>query len=339
MKNEAALKKANVKNSYLKILPVITFIILYANMICFQIPAIASDISAEIDESKLMKIVENIDCSEYIIGSGDFIKVFVYENPEYTDNYRVGPDGKISMPIIGTISAAGMTREKLSSEIKKQLLRYLSNPIVTVIVNEYNNNFIHVLGEIEKPGRYDFKGEMTLLSILPQIGVNESLKKGGLKCDIIRNSNVVFTVDLADYQNVLQNRLLMNLKLANNDLLYFTSNDNLSGRIYILGHVKNPGLFSMEKGEDLKSVLKSKIDLLPAASNIVKVIRRMQKRTLQFEYNLNRPAYSNPKIEPGDIIYVQQRNDKNFSYFIKDLAPYVAVGFIGNEAVKYIKDK
>lgn len=277
--------------------------------------------------------------SEYIIGAGDLVKVFVYENPEYGDNYRIGPDGKMSMPIIGTIEAAGLDRDGLAAVIKKRLSRYIANPIVSVIVSEYNNNFVYLLGDIANPGRHDFKTEMNFISILPQAGLGASLSGRNLKCDIIRRGGVIFTIDLSNYDAVLQSRILLNLKLSNNDILYFGRSDNLKDSVYILGAVKNPGIFKLDKKDGLKKLLEDKVELNTKTSKILKIIRKMPERTLQFEYNLNRPASANPAIEDGDMIYIQQNYDKNLAYCIKEISPYVVVSLIGNEAIKMARDK
>ncbi|OQA76776.1 MAG: Polysaccharide biosynthesis/export protein [bacterium ADurb.Bin243] len=297
-----------------------------------------SGVEEQLGVESAAALMQNPVKSEYIIGAGDLIKVFVYENPEYADNYRIGPDGKMSMPIIGTLTAAGLSREDLAAVITNRLARYISNPIVNVIISEYNNNFVYLLGDISNPGRHDFKNEMTLLSILPQAGL-ENIKNQSVKCDIIRQGGTVFTLDLSDYDKVLQNRILLNLKLCNNDLLYFSKADNIKGRVYILGSVKNPGLFAYDKAQGLKKLIDDKIELSGKTAKLLKVIRKMPERTIQFEYNLGRAAALNPEIQDGDMVYIPRSSDKSFSYCIKQIAPYAVVSLIGAEAVRNARNK
>ncbi len=327
-----------VRSLVTAVLPAAAFIILSV-VISGAISADGAAAKEELSVESVKRFAEAACGGEYIIGAGDLVKVFVYENPEYGDNYRIGPDGKMSMPIIGTIKAAGLDREGLAALIKKRLSRYIANPIVSVIVSEYNNNFVYLLGDIANPGRHDFKTEMNFISVLPQAGIGNCLSERNLKCDIIRRGGVVFTIDLSNYDAVLQSRILLNLKLNNNDILYFGRCDNLKESVYVLGAVKNPGVFKLDKKDGLKKLLEDKVELNPKTSKILKIIRKMPERTLQFEYNLNRPAAENPAIEGGDMIYVQQYYDKNLAYCIKEISPYVVVSLIGNQAVKMARDK
>ena len=299
----------------------------------------AGPAQGELSVESLRCVMERPDKGEYVIGAGDLVKVFVYENPEYSDNYRIGPDGRMSIPIIGTIEAAGLDRDGLTAVIKNRLLRYIANPMVSVIISEYNNNFVYILGDVANPGRHDFKNEMTLLSVLPQAGLSGSLSGRRIKCDIIRRGGVVFTLDLSNYDAVLQNRLMLNLKLSTNDVLYFSEADKMKNSVYILGAVKNPGVFAFDKKEGLNKLISDKVELNGKTSKVLKVIRKMPERTLQFEYNLGRPESKNPSIESGDMVYIQQNYDKNFAYCIKEIAPYAAVSLIGAEAVRRARDK
>jgi polysaccharide export outer membrane protein len=346
LKIKTEIKKYGAARSIIKPVRYLMTAVLPAAALFILSVVISGAVSADGAAAKEELCVESVKrfaeaaCSgEYIIGAGDLVKVFVYENPEYGDNYRIGPDGKMSMPIIGTIEAAGLDRDGLAALIKKRLSRYIANPIVSVIVSEYNNNFVYLLGEIANPGRHDFKTEMNFISILPQAGLGNSLSGRNLKCDIIRRGGVIFTIDLSNYDAVLQNRILLNLKLSNNDILYFGRSDNLKDSVYVLGAVKNPGIFKLDKKDGLKKLLDDKVELNPKISKILKVIRKMPERTLQFEYNLNRAASANPAIEDGDMIYVQQNYDKNLAYCIKEISPYVVISLIGNEAVKMARDK
>ncbi len=287
----------------------------------------------------VMNLISGRADHEYIIGAGDLIKVFVYENSEYNDDYRIGPDGKMSMPVIGTIDAAGLDRGGLAAAIKNKLSRYITNPMVSVIISEYNNNFVYLFGDTGNPGRHDFKTRMDFLSILPQAKLDPSASGKKLKCDIIRHGCAVFTIDLSDYGSVLQNKLLLDLKLRNGDVLYFSVQDGLKGRVYILGAVKNPGIFTYDKVAGLEKLIKDGVELNSKTSRILKIIRKMPERILQFEYNLDRPRQNNPVIEDGDIVYVQQNYDKNFAYCIKEISPYIVVSLIGREAVRMARDK
>src|SRR5258708_10326575 len=91
---------------------------------------------------------------EYVIGPDDLLVVNVWKEPEISRNVLVRPDGKISLPLIGDLPATGRTPTQLQDDIKGQLLNYLSNPEVTVIVQEARSQKFNILGEVGHPGSY-----------------------------------------------------------------------------------------------------------------------------------------------------------------------------------------
>ncbi|WP_165314148.1 XrtA/PEP-CTERM system exopolysaccharide export protein [Vibrio ziniensis] len=118
-------------------------------------------------------LTENIDNYNYLIGSGDSLNVFVWGNPEVSGSYTVRPDGKITTSLVEDIVASGKTPTQLAREIEKQLAVYLNNPIVSVIVNNFNGPFseqVRVLGEALDPKAISYAQHMTLLDVMIQVG-------------------------------------------------------------------------------------------------------------------------------------------------------------------------
>ncbi|MBI3802499.1 MAG: polysaccharide biosynthesis/export family protein [Nitrospirae bacterium] len=103
---------------------------------------------------------------EYTLGPGDVIQIVVWKNEHLSKTLPIRPDGKISMPLVDDIQAAGMTPSQLKETIAKGLRHYIDNPIVTVIVSEINNYKVSVLGEVKKPGVYLLKGRTTILEAI-----------------------------------------------------------------------------------------------------------------------------------------------------------------------------
>jgi|GEM_PF-425019 len=112
-----------------------------------------------------------ISADEYVIGSEDALEVLVWRN-EMLSRPRivVRPDGKISLPLIGEVHAAGFTALQLKEEIEKRLKEYQELPTVTVIVSEINSYYIYILGEIAKPGRYQLKSNISVLQAVTLAG-------------------------------------------------------------------------------------------------------------------------------------------------------------------------
>jgi polysaccharide export outer membrane protein len=107
---------------------------------------------------------------EYIIGAGDSLSVFVYRNPDLSENsVAVRPDGKISIPLIEDIVAAGRTPTQLGRDIERRLAKYIQDPNVTVIVRSFigpPDRQVRVIGEATDPIAIPFREHMTLLDVM-----------------------------------------------------------------------------------------------------------------------------------------------------------------------------
>lgn len=108
--------------------------------------------------------------SEYKIGVGDALQISVWRNPELSIAVPVRPDGKISMPLVGDLVAAGLTSTDLSDVIVKSLSSYVKNPQVTVIVvNPSSSDFqrrVRITGAVQAPQSIPYREGMTVLDLV-----------------------------------------------------------------------------------------------------------------------------------------------------------------------------
>ena len=95
----------------------------------------------------------------------------------------------------------------------------------------------------------------------------------------------------------------------------------------------------MNEKFDLPKLMESSVDLIQKNITSVKIIRAAETGISQIDYNLKRPAHLNPKIMPGDIIYVPLTGEKKVRCFFKEIAPYLAVAAIGSEAGRIIRNE
>jgi polysaccharide export outer membrane protein len=107
---------------------------------------------------------------DFVIGPEDVLDIAVWNNPAMSRTTPVRPDGMISLPLLNDVQAAGLTPMQLRDVIAKKLTEYLPNPEVSVIVREVNHFKVSVLGEVRKPGRYEFKGQATVLDAIALAG-------------------------------------------------------------------------------------------------------------------------------------------------------------------------
>ncbi len=107
---------------------------------------------------------------EYVIGAGDSLSVFVYRNPDLSEpGVAVRPDGRISVPLIEDIVAAGKTPTHLAREIEERLKKYIQDPNVTIIVRGFigpPDRQVRVIGEASDPQAIPYRERMTLLDVM-----------------------------------------------------------------------------------------------------------------------------------------------------------------------------
>jgi polysaccharide export outer membrane protein len=107
---------------------------------------------------------------DYVIGPEDVLDIAVWNNTAMSRTVPVRPDGKISLPILNDVEAAGLTPMQLREVLEQALVRYISVPEVSVIVKEVNSFRVSVVGEVKTPGRYELKSRATVLELLAMAG-------------------------------------------------------------------------------------------------------------------------------------------------------------------------
>lgn len=106
----------------------------------------------------------------FVIGADDVLAVSVWKEPDISRSVPVRSDGKISLPLAGEIQAGGQTPRQLEQEIAKKLQSFISEPEVTVIVQEMKSQKFNVLGKVAKPGSYLLSNNMTVLDAIAMAG-------------------------------------------------------------------------------------------------------------------------------------------------------------------------
>ena len=108
---------------------------------------------------------------DYALGAEDSVEVQVWKNPDLSRTVTVRPDGKISLPLIGDVQAAGLTATQLAESVTEKLQAYYKEPAqVTVIVNPVNSYAIYMLGEIRAQGKQQVRSGTTFLQAISLAG-------------------------------------------------------------------------------------------------------------------------------------------------------------------------
>jgi polysaccharide biosynthesis/export protein len=106
----------------------------------------------------------------YLIGSSDVLAITVWKEPEISKSVQVRPDGKISLPLVGELQAAGRTPLQLEQDIASKLKTYITNPDVNVIVQQINSEKFNILGRVARPGSFPLTGATTVLDAIAIAG-------------------------------------------------------------------------------------------------------------------------------------------------------------------------
>src|SRR6266850_3615164 len=111
--------------------------------------------------------------SDYVIGADDTLQISVWKEPDLTESLPVRPDGKISLPLLNDIPAAGLTPMQLKDSITEKLKRYIADPRVTVVVTAMNSRRVFVTGEVLHTGAMPLLPHMTMLQALAAAGFTQ----------------------------------------------------------------------------------------------------------------------------------------------------------------------
>jgi polysaccharide biosynthesis/export protein len=106
----------------------------------------------------------------YVIGPEDVLSIVVWREKDLSGEVVVRPDGKISLPLLNDVQAAGYTPEQLAEIVEKAAIKYVTDSDTTVIVKQINSRKVYVLGEVGKPGAFPLTSEMNVLQLIASVG-------------------------------------------------------------------------------------------------------------------------------------------------------------------------
>jgi polysaccharide export outer membrane protein len=116
----------------------------------------------------------------YVIGPDDTLHVSVWKEPDLTETVPVRSDGKISMPLLNDVQAAGLTATQLAESITTKLKKYLEDPRVTIVVTGMNSQRVYVMGEVNHTGAMPLTPDMTVLQALASAGFTQFANTKGI---------------------------------------------------------------------------------------------------------------------------------------------------------------
>ena len=154
----------------------------------------------------------------YIINGGDQLQIEVWQNQQLTRLVTVRPDGKITLPLVNDVPAAGDTIPQFQKRLTERLKTYIKDPIVSITVTQFSNKQIYMLGQVRTSGAFQYSGEMYLLQALTLAGGSTPFAEG---CAVVvrRKGDQFVRFDVELDPIVSGEDLAQNIPLQPNDVV------------------------------------------------------------------------------------------------------------------------
>jgi len=273
------------------------------------------------------------DDGTYHLGEGDVIVIEVWDRQDLSGRHTIGPDGQVTLPVVGPVRLVDLTREEAAETVSATLGRYYTALVVTVRVEQYVSNRVLVLGRVTRPGLITFETPPTLLEAITMAG---DLPVGGLgaekaalgRCAIFRGRDRIVWVELRKL--LTGENPALNLRLRRNDVVYIPDADDQL--IYVLGEVQKPGAFRLTPDMSLMDAFASAGGLTrDAAPDRIHVIRPGQgvNREVSLDEILKPDSPATIALAEGDILYAPKRGLAEVGYMLEKLnlfTSYIVLG-------------
>jgi polysaccharide export outer membrane protein len=238
--------------------------------------------------------------AEYVLGSGDVVRIVVYQNPDLSLEARVSEAGSISYPLIGAAKIGGMTVSQAERRIADALRtgNFVKQPQVSILVMQVRGNQASVLGNVNRPGRYALEvADMRLTDVLAMAGGVSPAGADFITLVGTRNGQPYrVEVDLPTVFDA--NKRGEDLIVQNGDVLWV----DRAPMVYIYGEVQRPGAHRLERGMSVIQLLASGGGLTQRGTEKG---MRVHRRSPDGKVQITQPNMDDP-LRDGDVVYVRE---------------------------------
>lgn len=239
--------------------------------------------------------------AEYRLGPGDVVRVTVYENEDMTTEDRITEKGVITMPLMGQVHIAGLTKVAAEGAIQKALSenKLVKNPSVTVRVVQYRSQLISVVGSVVKPGNYAIDKNSSLLELLALAG-GVAADGDDERVSIIRTESGVPTkVDVNTRTLLEKAHMGDNVEVVAGDVIFVPK----APMFYVYGEVHRPGAYRLQRDMTVLQALSVGGGLTPRGTERgIKINRRNDDGGSRIVEVL-----LSERLKPDDVITVKER--------------------------------
>jgi polysaccharide biosynthesis/export protein len=239
--------------------------------------------------------------SEAIIGTGDILKITVYQNPDLTlDGARISELGKINFPLVGAVEIGGLTVSAAEQKIGKMLRDggFVLRPQVTIQVGQIRSSVISILGQVAKPGRYPIETVGARISEMMAIAGGVTPSGADVIAFVgIRNGRSI-KLDI-DFPSILQSgKSELDLVVESGDIIYV----DRAPVAYIYGEIQKPGQFRVERGMSMMQALAQSGGLTSRGTQRGMKVHRRDAAGSVSVLNIE----PNDPVVRDDVIYVKE---------------------------------
>jgi polysaccharide biosynthesis/export protein len=247
------------------------------------------------------------DFSKLKIQPGFQLDAQVFDEPDLSGQFRVGPDGNITLPLVGPVHVAGDTLAQAEVVVQDSFksAQILKSPQVTLDISQYEPTLVAVLGEVNSPGRLQMLAPHSLLDVISFAGGETQMAGAGVEVRHDDHGQIVST--MYHYERDSNGDSIADVTVHDGDTVIVPR----AGIVYVLGQVTRPGGYLMQEDGKLDAAQAISMAMgttLIASTKHILIIRRKPDGTyVQFEVNYNDIVHGNatpPQLQPQDIVYV-----------------------------------
>lgn len=269
-----------------------------------------------------------------VLRPGDRVKIALWGDSTVSGEYEIGPDGMITVPLLGDIPVSNTLRLTVREQVAERAKRYFNEPSVEVSVAKYAPRFAYIFGALGQPGAKEIMPDETLLTLIARAGgilqrENERGQSLGIPrvARVVRNRTTLAQIDLRKVYD--GSDLRGNIAIFPGDMVYISREDTPT--VTVLGAVNNPGILGLGPGMDVSQAIGIAGGLTDDANrDDVRVIRRWwtsEPQIFQFRlYRLEDKGLAPPiLLQDQDIVFVDNRSIAKWNYFLRQITPSFVV--------------
>ncbi|MEO8189184.1 MAG: polysaccharide biosynthesis/export family protein [Acidobacteriota bacterium] len=248
---------------------------------------------------------------DYAIGPKDLLEIRVFEIPELNLERRVNNNGTIDLPLLGEVNVSALNAAQVRDRLEQLLkAKYVNRASVSVVIKEFGNKPVTVVGAVQKPGVLNISGRWTLLQAISAVG--GLTDTAGRKIYVLRRAENGLSDTLEiDSEELFHNASpIWNVPILPGDVVNVQARTNI--RVFCLGEVKSPGAleFNSDDRVSLLSVIAKAGGLTDRASKSIRIKRRgADGKDAEIVADFKRIVSgkdADPVLKPNDVIVVKE---------------------------------